>query len=315
MTPRFVLTGFASELSLRPLEPLLRARGLPVRLVDLAEEPLTREAVPPGDGPVVLISSQHTSMSGSAYDHHFGFHAEHYAAPQALRDRIAADLLVYVPHDLLEPVLPQEVALLSVFDLFAAPDADWWWAAAHVATVDVGWIGHAVAPSAAPEDLPLEHGVLFITADNWVHAQGGGDFLLRSLAQTLASGIAVKLARWPGVEQLAGPLERAGVHVVDPATPASALIAAAPLVVCNAPSSVLAEASIVGHRPMCVMEPEVAAMFGGQLDAVDVLVCRDEAFTARVPEAGRRAVHPPRFDVDRLLHAIDDALEQRSRPA
>ncbi len=306
-SPRFLLTGLAAELSLRPLERALRERGLPVALVDQADAPVTAASAPPGDGPLVLISSQHTLMTGAVYDEYCGIES-HYVSPQVLRRELAPDLLVYVPHDLTEPVLPAEIPLLRLFDLYAAPDADAWWASAHVPTVVCGWVG-----TAGPEDprlaqAPLDRGVLFISSVRWLGQLGGGAFVLRALECTLASGIAVKLPVWPGLEPMSEQLERTGVPLLPPDLPTSAVVRHTPLVATNAPSSVLAEAALAGHRPICVLHPDGDAQFRGELGDVDVIACRDEDFPNRVGEAGRVRAPGPAFDLDTLLAAIEARL-------
>jgi hypothetical protein len=309
--PRFVLVGYASEFALRPLARLLSERGLEAVTADLACVGLDGVVLPAGDGPLVLVSSQHFAMSGLAFDRHLGV-TTNCAPPQALREQIGAELLVFVPHDLLDVLLTAEVPVLSAFDLFAAPDGDFWWAAAHVPTVNTGWVGHALEPGVPPAGTPLDRGVLFTTADQWIHQQGGGEFLLRALEHTLASGIAVRMARWPGMETLAQPLRDAGVPLIDPDIPAGTLIAHAPLVVTNAPSSVLAEATLVGHRPMCVLDPSGDKWFAGRLDALDVVTCRDSEFAALAGDAGRIEHRSPGFDLDALLEAVDVELARRS---
>lgn len=171
--PRYLLVGFASELSLRPLARALRESGFPVSLVDLAEAPVDRSSAPPGDGPLVLVTSQHLAMTGRAYDLYYGW-STHYVGPQALRERVGADLLVYVPHDLMEPVLPGEVELLRTVDLYVAPDHDSWWASHHVRTVVAGWVGTASWDEDKLRQAPLTRGVLFLAQVRWLEWMGGG---------------------------------------------------------------------------------------------------------------------------------------------
>jgi hypothetical protein len=310
MRARFFLTGLAAELSLRPLERALRDRGLPVALVDLADAPAVPAAAPPGDGPLVLVTSQHTLMTGAVYDDYTGLRS-HYVAPQVLKRTLGAELMVYVPHDLSEPVLESEIPLLRLFDLYAAPDADAWWARAHVPTVVCGWVG-----TAGPEDprlaaAPLASGVLFVSSVRWLSQLGGGAFVLRTLEHTLSSGIAVKLPVWPGLETMTEQLARAGVPLIAPELATSTVVRHTPLVVTNAPSSVLAEAALAGHRPLCVLHPEGDHQFRTELGDVDVIACRDEEFAERVKDAGRVRAPGPAFDVDALLAAIQTQLEDR----
>lgn len=308
--PRFLLTGLAAELSLRPLERALCARGLPVALVDLAHAPVDAASAPPGDGPLVLITSQHTLMTGDVYDAYTGLRS-HYRSPQALKHALRPALTVYVPHDLSEPVLPAEVPLLRLFDLYAAPDADAWWARAHVKTVVCGWVGTAGPDDPRVAEAPLDAGVLFLTAVIWLTRLGGGPFVLRAFERTLASGIAVKLPVWPGLESMSDALAGAGVPLLAPELPTPAIARRTPLVVTTSPSSVLAEAAQAGHRPMCVLHPAGDPYFLGQLGAVDVIACRDEDFPARVADAGRVRPPGPTFDLDALLGAITAELEAR----
>lgn len=312
MMPRFVLVGLAAEFSLRPLGAALSARGLPVSMVDLADAPADAAVVPPGEGPVVLVSSQHLAMTGAVYDAHSGT-TSHYAAAQVLKSRLAADLLVYVPHDLVEPILPSEVGLLGTYDLYAAPDVDCWWASAHVKTVVTGWVGSAWSDDAALACAPLSRGVFFLTQVRWLMEQGGASFVLSAFANTLDSGIAVKLPVWPGLEPFVEALRAGRTPIVDPQLSAAGIARRTPLVVTNGPSSVLAEAITVGHRPVCVLPPEGDRVFAGQLGSLDVAVCRDADFAATVPNAGVVRRPSPSFDVDALLAAIDETLGERAR--
>ncbi|WP_448061650.1 hypothetical protein [Cellulomonas hominis] len=307
MIPRFVLVGLGAELSLRPLAARLTDLGYPNAVVDLAERAADRSVVPAGDGPVVLVSSQHLAMSGAVYDAFTGL-SSHYAAPQTLRQRVGADLLVYVPHDLSEPVLPSEVDLLQTVDLYAAPDADSWWARAYVPTVVVGWVGTAWTRGTAWDTLPLHHGVLFLTQVRWLMEQGGADFVRSALAHTLATGLSVKLPVWPGIEPLAEALVEDGVPLLDRRLPAAVVARNTPLVVTNGPSSVLAEASEAGHRPVMVLPREGDRTFAGQYGSIDMVICRDEEFTTAAAAAGVvRPAHPP-FDIDAFLAAVTTAL-------
>jgi hypothetical protein len=139
--------------------------------------------VPVRDGPLVLVMSQHIAMAGQVYDTYFHM-ATHMASPQALKRAVGADLLVYVPHDLSEPVLSREVPLLPLLDLYVAPDASTWWATAHVATVVAGWVGSAGAERVSPPRRVLDRGVVFISSLNWLMSRRGGLFLVEALRRT-----------------------------------------------------------------------------------------------------------------------------------
>lgn len=310
MTTRFVLVGLASELSLRPLAAALSTAGYPTRVIDLAEEPANRDSLPAGSGPLVLVTSQHLAMDAQSYSAYVGFDS-HYAAPQELRHRLGADLVVYVPHDLKDPVLPTEIDLLQTVDLYAAASADEWWANAHVPTVNVGWVGTASDADVDLSGVDLSSGVLFLTFVQWLMSQGGGPYVLATLEHTLASGIAVKLPVWPGLESLSECLVNHGVPVIDAQISATAISRHAPLVVTNGPSSVLAEAALAGHRPICVLSPDAQIEFRGALDDLDVVRCGDAEFDAVRPQAGR--VHAPAapFDLAAFLEAVHTMLEAR----
>lgn len=308
--PRFLMVGVASELSLRPLAAELQRRGLAVSVVDMAVEPVGPASVPEGDGPLVLVTSQHVGLAGQVYDSYYDIDT-HVLTPQSLKVAVGADLLVYVPHDLADPVLTSEIPFLQLLDLYVAPDEATWWAATHVPTVVAGWAATAGTGGIAVPDEVRDRGILFVSAIKWLLSEGGGPFLVESLRRTLAHGMAVKLPHWPGVEGLESALRDAGAVVLDARTPASALIAKAPLVVSTAAGSIIAEASLAGHRPVCVLPPGGEHLFGGELAEFDAIVCRDEEFAEVLPRAGR--VRPGRgaFDIELFLSAVDDQLEAR----
>lgn len=309
-TPRFLLVGAASELSLRPLAAALTRRGLPVAVIDLVQEPVTASAAPPGGGPLVLVTSQHLAMTGAVYDRYSAI-STHVVSPQALKVSVGADLLVYVPHDLVDPVLPAEVPLLQLLDLFVAPDHTSWWVAAHAPTVVAGWVGATGVGTVSVPQAVADRGILFISSVRWVISNGGGPYLLQSLRRTLEYGLAAKLPDWPGLHELEDALVGAGVDVLDPRTPASDLIAGAPLVVSNAAGSVIAEASLAGHRPVCVLGAGGPAQFGPELAAFDVEVCDDDGFGVAASRAGRIRPDAVAFDVDLFLSAVGAQLGAR----
>lgn len=314
--PRFLLTGAASELSLGPLADALRQRGLAVALIDLALQPLTRESAPPGDGPLVLVTSQHLTMTGDVYDEYSSIKT-YVATPQSLRARVGADLMVYVPHDPGEPLLPGEVPLLALFDLYVAVDDSAWWARAHVPTVVAGWVG-AACPEAGMEAVPAsvaDRGILFVSAVRWLLTRGGGPFLVRSLRRTLDHGLAVKLPFWPGLEGFESALAAVGAELVDPRIPATRLIARAPLVVTTASGGVVAEASLAGHRPICVLPPgaETEPALLADLPLYDAITCRDTEFPDAVASAGRIRAGRATFDTDAFLAAVQQRMTEGAR--
>ncbi|TFV83251.1 hypothetical protein E4P40_14380 [Blastococcus sp. CT_GayMR20] len=310
--PRYLLVGAASELSLRPLAVELRSRGLSVSVVDLAVQELGPADLPPGDGPLVMITSQHLGLTGQAYDTYYAIHTN-VATPPALKVAVGADLLVYVPHDLGDPVLHGEMPLLSLLDLYVAPDDSTWWATAHVPTVVAGWVASAGAERfPAPQEV-LHRGVLFVSAVKWIMSRGGGPFLVDALRHTLAHGLAVKLPDWPGVEGLEDALRGAGAVVVDRQAPAAALIAQAPLVVSTASGSIIAEAALAGHRPVCVAPTGGERELTGDVAEFDVITCSDEEFPEAVGRAGRVRPGSGSFDTDLFLTAVRDRLEALAR--
>ena len=309
--PRYLLVGAASELSLRPLAAELRSRGLSASLVDLAVETLGPANMPPGDGPLVMVTSQHLGMTGQVYDSYYAIETK-VASPHALKLAVGADLLVYVPHDLGDPVMHGEMPLLPLLDLYVAPDDSTWWAAAHVPTVVAGWVASAGAARVpAPKEV-LDRGILFVSAVKWIMSRGGGPFLVDALRRTLAHGLAVKLPDWPGVEELEDALSGTGAVVVDRRTPAAALIAQAPLVVSTASGSIIAEASLAGHRPVCVLPTGGERELTGDLAEFDVITCSDEEFPEVVLRAGRVRPGSGPFDTDLFLAAVRERLEARA---
>ncbi|WP_040338428.1 hypothetical protein [Candidatus Blastococcus massiliensis] len=309
-TPRFLMVGSATELSLRPLAAELERRGMSVSVVDLAVEPVGPETVPPGDGPLVLVTSQHLGLAGRVYDKYYDIETFN-ATPQSLKVAVGADLLVYVPHDLADPVMPGEIPFLSLLDLYVATDDSTWWASAHVPTVVAGWIGSAGTAQTVVPDVVRDRGILFVSAFKWLMSEGGGPFLVQSLRRTLAHGMAVKLPVWPGLEDLESALRDAGAIMLDPRMPASALIAEAPLVVSTASGSVIAEASLAGHRPICVLPPGGDILFGGELAEFDAIVCGDDEFPDVLSRAGRVRPGQGSFDTDLFLTAVHDRLGAR----
>ncbi len=303
MTLRFVLVGCAAEFSLRRLAVELERCGHAVLAVDLAEGPLNLDAVPNGEGPLVMVSSQHlTGTAASLSFEGLGIPA-HYRSPQALKQQLGADLWAYVPHDLENPVLACEAAALGAVDLYCAPDHDSWWAAKSAPTVVTGWVNDW-GDSALIGDVA---GVLFLTSVTNTIINGGIDHLQQVIPNTLNAGLAVKLPVMSAAAQLSDDLVAAGLDVLDPALSASAVARAADLIVTNGPSSVLAESCRLGHRPLCVQDPTLAAVYRAAVRDVDAVVCEDADFGAARALAGRVRDPGAPFDLEAFLAAVGEA--------
>jgi hypothetical protein len=204
--------------------------------------------------------------------------------------------------------LQEEVGSLLTLDLYAAATADEWWASAHVRTVNVGWVGTASWDDELLASAPLSRGVLFLTQVDWLMSMGGGPFVVEAFDAVLQSGLAVKLPNASGYESIYQSLGALGVSVIDPTLPAAGVIHHTPLVVATGPSSVLAEASLAGHRPVCVLPPRSPAFFSRNLRGLDIILTDDPSFMNTREAGGRIREAAPRFDLDRFLSAVNETL-------
>jgi|JI6StandDraft_1071083.scaffolds.fasta_scaffold105118_2 hypothetical protein len=285
----FLLTGFGSEYSLRPIARHLEESGIAVLAADMQTGPLP----PFPDKPTVLITSQHPSCSSAAFRLHWGQRPPYsnYIGPLEIMRDLRPACSVFVPHDLEAPIRPDELSYMSAFDIYCSPFPRVN-PALHRAcrVVQAGWVKHDHFDDldADSKAAAKPNGVFFLNQVISVLQAGGGEYLRANFPSMFSGELPVKLPSWPGCAELGENLRELGAKLIRTQAPSTKLIAASPRIYVNAPGSVIAEAWYVGT-------PVIHAGEAG---------CPDRPLTPFRPFQGM-----PRFNFDLLLNAIADHVK------
>ena len=155
---------------------------------------------------------------------------------------------VYYPHDLKDPVKPEEEPYLPLFDLFLSPLPALQYLDRYVPVKHVGWIKRVpkMAP-VMPEDFNPSRAVFFTGAFQEYLNRGFQGFY-DEFKPLFDAGVAVKFPQWHGAEEFEGFLRRRGVTVYPNSVNSIHVIEENELIFTQALSSVNTEACLLGRK-------------------------------------------------------------------
>lgn len=253
-SPVFVLTGFASEYSLEGIGELLRQAGEEVVEVDFSLTELPNL----GAREVVFITSQHPARTAWTFRQSYGQAAPYnrYLSPMECMMRLKIRCAVLIPHDLEQPIIPDEIGYLSLFDYYCSPYDFEPGLPVKCRPIHTGWAKYVEVDTAkfSHQSLVSRNGVFFVNNLMETLKRGGARYLLDSYPFLVQAEIPLKLPRWPEVEDLEITLAQAGAKIVPSSTSSTRVIACAHQVLANAEGSVLAEATYLGV-PAVILPP------------------------------------------------------------
>ncbi len=289
--PLFLLLGFASEYSLGPIAQLLRGTGEQVIEVDFSVAGLPDL----GDTEVILITSQHPARTAWIFRHGYGQASpyDRYLSPMECMRRLNVRCSVFVPHDLEQPVITDEIGYLSFFDFYCSPYEFNPGISLVCQPLCTGWVKHIDIDSGefAHQSAASKNGVFFVNRVVDLMRRGGAAHLLGEYAVAVDHEVPFKLPDWPGVIDIERELVQAGAKVISADTPSTQVIAHSVQIFSNASGSVLAEAAYLGV-PAHIIAPSAVAF-------------------PTPPTRGRQR-RP--FDFQLLMKAIQNHLDETSKP-
>ncbi len=254
--PLFLFLGYGAEYSLHDLYVYMAAHGDECVEIDMLVHPDPETTLKSLVGKsVVFITSAHF-----LYDiTNFFFYRTHRAviSPLHVIATLAPVASVYYPHDLKDPIKPEEVPYLPVFDLLLSPMDSLEQYAGLVKTVHVGWIKRQRRQSAsAPEAPHASRRVFFPGSYQFWLNRGIGPFL-EHYAPLFDAGIAVKLPRWHDNGVFEEALLARGIHTYSSEANSIDVMEANDVIYTEALSSVGVEACALGKRVCYIRNAEL----------------------------------------------------------
>ena len=244
--PVFLLTGFASEYSLKGIADLLRNEGEHVVEVDFSIR-----GIPELDNvEVVLITSQHPARTRRIFQLDYGTVApyDQYLSPMECMARLNVQCAVLIPHDLEQPIISDEIGYLPFFDIYCSPYDINPGLSTLCRVLPTGWAKHIdISINEFPhQSNAATNGVFCVNQLTRLKQLGGAAYLLQAYACIVENKIPFKLPCWPGVADLENELRNAGAYVIPSDTTSTQVISQSARVLSNATGSILAEAAYLG---------------------------------------------------------------------
>lgn len=289
--PVFLLLGFASEYSLGGMAQLLRDAGENVVEVDFSVTAMPNL----GDTKIVLITSQHPARTGRIFRQ--GLEQDpsgnSYLSPMECQRLLNVCCSVFVPHDLEQPIIADEIGYLQLFDFYCSPYEFNPGLYLLCQPLYTGWVKYIDGNSDefAHKSTVATNGVFFVNQVIDLMRRGGARYLLERYAVAIKHEVPFKLPSWPGVSDIEKTLEQAGAKVIPANTPSTQVIDHAAQVFSNTTGSVLSEAAYLG------IPAHIVAPYASTLPSP--------------PPRGRRLKS---FDIQLLIQAIRSHLDRTSQP-
>lgn len=273
MTFPILATGTASEYCVGPIAQALRSQDWNVTELDFGvftnDTWSVLDTFPVGGSG--YITSAHTHASKRFYDVAVPSIAAAYpnlVAPVEILTALQPKCSMYVPHDLLTPLgegLIGEARFLGLYDYVLAP-----YGGAHLQAalgpdtrvIEVGWAKYQSSGAPArvlpPTSGDLPRVAVFITNFGYMLERHGIDGVCEYLRPLLGPNVHVKLPSWYGAEEVSARLRRdSDATIVSPDVSSTELILGADLVICNAASSIHAEATLLGRPCIALVDNEL----------------------------------------------------------
>ncbi|MDR1062575.1 MAG: tetratricopeptide repeat protein [Azoarcus sp.] len=223
-------------------------------------------------------------------------------------------LSVFYPHDLTTPLVLNEPALLSAFDLVLWPTPFFGYQPKPAKFHNVGWISYRNAWKPPAE---RSHDCVWFFSDLTSHVRRYGiDRTYEKISPILNEGVAIKFPYWPGHVEFEEAFRARGVHVIPAQQHTGDTIQDTRVAVANGISGIIIEASAMG-TPVVALPSENAVEQKIQCEFFSafpgVVLSRPEEFLRRrasLPPVLRPCIDP--FDaqavLDLILHEAEEKL-------
>lgn len=239
---KVILHGYYTEYSLAPLESLLTSAGHEVFLlnhssqsIDLKQfESLILE-------PCLVITSCHFISDKHHFRRIYPKLPSNIITPMEIfRLKSNNCKMIYIPHDLIEPIKWIEWPTSYVFDAILLPYPSLVPKYVKTKCIVFGWIKELNT------SLAQEYDSIFLPSNvsAALNSYGKETFYSR-YKDIFNAGIPVKLPEWPGQEQLESYLLQQGVNVIPSKTDSFSLMRGSSNIITNSLSSVAREAALL----------------------------------------------------------------------
>ncbi|MBA4742142.1 MAG: hypothetical protein H2060_05485 [Azoarcus sp.] len=315
-TPAFVFWGYGSEDVFPDFSRFVEQAGYDV--LRLPDPDKKRELSQLVGRPFILLTSAHFTRDRAVLA---DFYPDVHVGCDLLEilDHCKPLLSVFYPHDLGTPLVVNEPALLSAFDLVLWPTAFFGYGRRPERFETVGWIG--LKGHCKPLAERRFDAVLLFSDICWHRQNMGIEGAYRKLEPILSDGVPIKFPKWPGTAEFEACFAERGATVIPAETPAGELILDSRLILSNGLSSISVEAAYMGtpcinfledYLPAGAQHEFLAGVPGCSLSAYADFQCH----MANPPAPPKPRVGPfePDHVLKLILSEVDARRERKDRP-
>lgn len=246
--PLYLFVGLESEYVLAPLARHFRTLGHECLEIDFSVAGWRDRIAAVGGRPIVLITSHHPYMDRYAFRAFYGATGDVLSVPELI-GWLKPSACYFVPHDLTEPLKPDEISSLSLFDAIFMPNDDYWSFQRYTRVVKAGWIKTSAAQNA---QAPAAFTIAFLPSEFVAYRRLGAAAFKRAFDPILALKPVVKPVIMPDIDAILDTMRSSGCALLPAQTLSSEVIQQASIVVTNAMSSIGVEAALAGVPVICI---------------------------------------------------------------
>lgn len=305
--------GYGSEYSLHDLYTYMAAKGDPCIEVDMLIHPDVVGALRGLDGRVAtFVTSAHLLYDARNF---FFYRTERTViSPLHVISTLAPAAAVYYPHDLKDPVKPEEEPYLPLFDLLLSPLPALDRFNAYLPVRRVGWIKRSRKPDRVmPPEFNPGRAVFFTGAFQYYLNRGFQSFY-DEFKPLFDAGIAVKFPVWHEAAAFEEFLRARGVGVYPSSSNSIHVMEENEVIFTQALSSVGIEACLLGRR-VCyirdtVLDYEDPVMELGNAGAITFVDTPEQAAALAPSALPKNPVTMDYFDFEGARRAILDVARE-----
>jgi len=199
---------------------------------------------------IVLVTSGHFLLNKSNFTDFYPNNNNFYSVLELI-SLLKPVKSVYIPHDLLFPLIANEKEYLNQFDLFLSPSEPFTTLFSPICnTIEVGWIKYHVKK----DPIYAPNLAVWLLSDFILHIKMGKEKSFEANYPILKQGVSIKFPLWSESSEFTNYYRKRGVHVFEASNNSCDVINEHKIIFANGVSSINAESYLLGKTTINIME-------------------------------------------------------------
>jgi hypothetical protein len=203
---------------------------------------------------VIFVTSSHLFMDHKNFIQYVNIDEGEIISALEVIDLIKPLKSIYYPHDLVTPLLKQDLRWLSLFDVLLSPLPNLNHLSRYTEVVEVGWIKKDKMINPSSQVIHTDIKVALSLSNIRYYMNLGFDETYDIWKPIFDLGVGIKLPYWPGSEEFGKCFELKGVKVYPSNMNVYKLIEDHDIIITNSTTSVSIEAGLSGRMVLNVLD-------------------------------------------------------------